>query len=41
LLRQAGLRRKMGSAARETVMQGYTQGAQAARLLRLYGECRE
>jgi glycosyltransferase involved in cell wall biosynthesis len=41
LLRQAGLRRKMGSAARETVMQGYTQAAQAARLLRLYGECRE
>ncbi len=41
LLRQADLRRKMGGAARETVMQGYTQALQAARLLQLYRECRE
>ncbi|MBZ5653090.1 MAG: glycosyltransferase [Acidobacteriia bacterium] len=39
LLSQPDLRRKMGHAARQTVLQGYTLGHQAARLLRLYREC--
>ena len=39
LLQDAQLRRKMGDAARQTIMQGYTQALQAARLLRLYTEC--
>jgi glycosyltransferase involved in cell wall biosynthesis len=40
LLQQAGLRRKMGQAARRTILQGYSLGHQAARLFRLYQECR-
>ena len=41
LLQQEPLRRKMGEAARQTIMQGYTHAQQAARLSRLYRECRE
>jgi len=40
LLQQAGLRRKMGQAARRTILQGYSLGHQAVRLFRLYQECR-
>ena len=29
----------MGQAARQTILQGYTLGHQAARLFRLYREC--
>lgn len=39
LLQQAEVRRKMGDAARRTILHGYTLGQQAARLLRLYREC--
>ncbi len=41
LLQQEPLRRKMGEAARQTIMQGYTHAQQAPRLSRLYRECRE
>lgn len=40
ILQQADLRRSMGQAARQTILQGYTLGHQAARLFRLYQECR-
>ena len=40
LLQQPELRRKMGQAARRTILQGYSLGHQAARLFRLYQECR-
>jgi len=40
LLSQPDLRRKMGHAARQTILQGYTLQHQAARLLRFYRECR-
>ncbi len=40
LLEQPQLRRKMGQAARRTILQGYSLGHQAARLFRLYQECR-
>jgi teichuronic acid biosynthesis glycosyltransferase TuaC len=39
LLQQAEVRRKMGDAARQTILQGFTLGEQAARLFRLYREC--
>lgn len=39
LLQQPELRRRLGHAARRTVLQGYSLGHQAARLFRLYGEC--
>jgi teichuronic acid biosynthesis glycosyltransferase TuaC len=39
LLQQAEVRRKMGDAARRTILQGFTLGEQAARLFRLYREC--
>jgi teichuronic acid biosynthesis glycosyltransferase TuaC len=39
LLQQAEVRRKMGAAARKTILQGYTLGEQAAQLFRLYREC--
>ncbi len=39
LLQQPGARRKMGDAARRTILQSYTLGEQAARLFRLYREC--
>ena len=39
LLQQDELRRKMGVAARHTIVQEYTQAEQAARLFRLYQEC--
>ena len=39
LLDQAELRRKMGEAARQTILRGYSLGEQAARLFRLYREC--
>lgn len=40
LLQQSEVRRKMGDAARRTILQGYTLEQQAARLLCLYRECR-
>ncbi len=40
LLQQPEMRRKMGQAARRTILQGYSLGHQAARLFRLYQECR-
>jgi len=40
LLQQPALRRKMGQAARRTILQGCSLGHQAARLFRLYEECR-
>ena len=40
LLQQPELRRTMGQAARRTILQGYSLGHQAARLFRLYQECR-
>ena len=40
LLQQPELRRTMGHAARRTILQGYSLGHQAARLFRLYQECR-
>ncbi len=40
LLREVELRRKIGDAARHTILQEYTWGHQAVRLLRLYRECR-
>jgi glycosyltransferase involved in cell wall biosynthesis len=39
LLQQAEVRRKMGDAARRTILQGYTLGEQAAHLFRIYREC--
>lgn len=39
LLQQSEIRRKMGEAARRTILQRYTLGQQAARLFRLYREC--
>ncbi len=39
LLDQTELRRKMGGAARQTILRGYSLGEQAARLFRLYREC--
>jgi glycosyltransferase involved in cell wall biosynthesis len=39
LLQQAEVRRKMGDAARRTILQGYTLGEQAARLFRVYRAC--
>ena len=39
LLQQAEVRRKMGNAARRTILQGFTLEQQAARLLRHYREC--
>jgi teichuronic acid biosynthesis glycosyltransferase TuaC len=39
LLENADVRKKMGDAARRTILQGYTQAEQAARLFRLYREC--
>ena len=39
LLQQAEVRRKMGDAARRTILQGYTLAQQAARLFRLYQGC--
>jgi teichuronic acid biosynthesis glycosyltransferase TuaC len=40
LLQQPEARRRMGEAARQTILQSYTLGEQAARLYRLYQECR-
>jgi teichuronic acid biosynthesis glycosyltransferase TuaC len=39
LLQQAELRRKIGEAARRTVLQGFTLEQQAERLVKLYREC--
>ena len=39
LLQQPETRRRIGGAARQTIMSGYTQALAAARLLRLYREC--
>lgn len=39
LLQQVELRRKMGAAARRTILQGHTLALQAAQLVRLYREC--
>jgi glycosyltransferase involved in cell wall biosynthesis len=39
LLQQSGLRRKMGDAARRTILQSYTLAEQAARLFRIYRGC--
>lgn len=39
LLQHAEVRRKMGDAARRTILQGYTSGEQAARLFGIYREC--
>jgi glycosyltransferase involved in cell wall biosynthesis len=39
LLQQTEIRRKMGDAARRTILQRYTLAEQAARLFRLYREC--
>jgi glycosyltransferase involved in cell wall biosynthesis len=39
LLQHAELRRKMGEAARRTILHSYTLTEQAARLFRLYREC--
>jgi len=39
LLQQTEVRRKMGDAARRTILQRYTLAEQAARLFRLYREC--
>lgn len=39
LLQNEDFRRRMGSAARETVLEGHTLGHQAQRLARLYREC--
>jgi glycosyltransferase involved in cell wall biosynthesis len=39
LLPNLELRRQMGEAARQTILQGFTLGYQAARLTRLYREC--
>jgi len=39
LLQHAELRRKMGDAARRTILQSHTLAEQAARLFRLYREC--
>jgi teichuronic acid biosynthesis glycosyltransferase TuaC len=39
LLQHAEDRRKIGDAARRTILQGYTLGEQAARLFQLYREC--
>ena len=36
---QAELRRKIGEAARRTILQGFTLEQQAERLVRLYQEC--
>jgi teichuronic acid biosynthesis glycosyltransferase TuaC len=41
LLQQAELRKKLGEAACQTIRRGYTSAEQAARLLRLYRECRK
>ncbi len=41
LLEQASWRRKLGTAARQTIMNGYTLAQQATRLLDLYEECRK
>jgi glycosyltransferase involved in cell wall biosynthesis len=41
LLRDGQQRQQLGKAARQTIMQGYTQAQQAARLSQLYRECRE
>jgi glycosyltransferase involved in cell wall biosynthesis len=40
LLQQPEARRKMGDAARRTILQSFTSGEHAARLFRLYQECR-
>lgn len=40
LLQQAEVRRKLGDTARRTILQRYTLAEQAARLFRLYRECR-
>jgi glycosyltransferase involved in cell wall biosynthesis len=40
LLQQPKARQKMGAAARRSILQSYTLGEQAARLYRLYQECR-
>jgi teichuronic acid biosynthesis glycosyltransferase TuaC len=40
LLHQPEARREMGAAARRSILQSYTLGEQAARLYRLYQECR-
>lgn len=40
LLQQPEVRRETGEKARRTILQGYTVEQQAARLLRLYRECR-
>ena len=39
LLQRPELRRKIGDAARRTILQRYTLGEQASRLYRLYREC--
>jgi glycosyltransferase involved in cell wall biosynthesis len=39
LLQQVQLRQKMGAAARQSILQGFTQAQQAARLSQLYREC--
>lgn len=39
LLTQAELREKIGAAARQTILQGYSMQEQAARLFRIYREC--
>lgn len=40
ILQQPELRRSMGQAARQTILQGYSLGHQAARLFHRYQECR-
>jgi glycosyltransferase involved in cell wall biosynthesis len=39
LLQQAELRRKIGEAARRTILKGFTLEQQAERLVTLYREC--
>ena len=41
LLKDPGLRERMGSAARRTILQGYTLAHQAEQLVRIYRECLE
>ena len=40
LLQHPETRRKIGKAARRTILQAFTLGEQAARLYRIYQECR-
>ena len=41
LLQKVDVQRRIGEAARRTILQGFTQEQQAARLFHLYQECLE